>query len=417
MARSSRRLLLLLIANLLASIGGGRVVSAGKGVANLRLLGSGSILAFLTGSALGLALLLLLRRLPLHAALKLVSAASLGNALTCLIVVSRATTGRGLPLRLEGVSAWVFFGFLVLLSALWYAGRSLRSTLAAEGNLNWLALCEAAYFAGFICGLLLGPVSLAGHTGVFGALLLDILLLGAVVACDLRLGATAPPVASAAMAVPSSHGLTDSRSSDLAVARLMLAFACLGVACQVAIFRLADLLARSGQQQPLLWTDGLLAVFYVGIAAVAISAHWLQPRLQRSRNKLVLCLQLARRHVQLSLAWTFVLTGGLVSLVVIGAGRWSASPPTLGGVLLMAALALATASYELLVLAIVGQVGSLDSRSVGVSIGVAATVAALTLFVLGLGCVGRSGLLFTSAIGLGLGFAFLSTACSPTKTD
>lgn len=53
---------LLALANLLAAVGGGRVLSAAKGVTGLAVLGSGSLLALLAGNALGLALLLAVRR-------------------------------------------------------------------------------------------------------------------------------------------------------------------------------------------------------------------------------------------------------------------------------------------------------------------------------------------------------------------
>ncbi len=409
---------MLLIANLLASIGGGRVISAGKGVANLRLLGSGSILAFLTGSALGLALLLTLRRISLHSALTLVSVASLGNALFGLIVVSGAATEPGRPLRLEGLSAWLFLGSLVLLCALWYAGRSLRSTLAAEGSQSWLALCEAAYFAGFICGLLLGPVSLAGQAGVVGALLLDLLLLGGVVACDALLGVTLSlreQSAATSVSQPQSSPGSHSPANPSAV-RPMLAFACLGVACQVVVFHLADLLSRTDDPRLVARADSLLAVFYMGIAVAAISAYWLKPGLQKRELRPVFCLQLRRHRLRLPLMWVLVLIGGLVCLVVLGVGAGSparAAPHTLSDILLLTALGLSTAIYELLVLAVVGWVGSLDSRAVGISIGVAATAAALALFALGLGGIGRGGLLITTTLGLALSFGLVSGSFVP----
>jgi hypothetical protein len=60
---------LLAAGNLLTAVGGGRVTSAAKGVAGLTLLGSGSLLAFLLGSAVGLALVVMVRRFALSRAL------------------------------------------------------------------------------------------------------------------------------------------------------------------------------------------------------------------------------------------------------------------------------------------------------------------------------------------------------------
>ena len=60
------QLSLLIGANFLASIGGGKVLSAGEGVSGAVVLGSGSLLALLIGSALGLGLLIAARRLLLQ---------------------------------------------------------------------------------------------------------------------------------------------------------------------------------------------------------------------------------------------------------------------------------------------------------------------------------------------------------------
>jgi hypothetical protein len=68
-ASSYVQLGLLATANLLAAVGGGRVTSATKGVAGLTMLGTGSLLAFLLGSAVGLAVVVMVRRFPLGRAL------------------------------------------------------------------------------------------------------------------------------------------------------------------------------------------------------------------------------------------------------------------------------------------------------------------------------------------------------------
>jgi hypothetical protein len=80
---------LLAAGNLPTAVGGGRVTSAAKGVAGLTLLGSGALLAFLLGSAVGLG--------------------------------------------------------LVARYALWFDGRSLRYDLAALQHVSWLVHAGASF--------------------------------------------------------------------------------------------------------------------------------------------------------------------------------------------------------------------------------------------------------------------------------
>src|SRR5713226_742373 len=168
-----RRLGLLAFANLLAAIGGGRVLSAGKGVTSLTVLGSGSLLAFLAGSALGLGLLVAVGRSPLGWALVGLSIDTVLSSLTLIAIlwfdsVFKANDGTLAvwdtgTVTLSGAAAWFFFPGLVARYALWFACRSLRSDLAASLKMSGLAFTESGYFLGFIIGLLMGPVSVAGH--------------------------------------------------------------------------------------------------------------------------------------------------------------------------------------------------------------------------------------------------------------
>jgi uncharacterized membrane protein YqaE (UPF0057 family) len=186
---------LLATANLLAAVGGGRVTSATKGVTGLTMLGSGPLLAFLLGSAAGLALVAMVRRFPPGRALSGLSLAAVASSCTLLAILWLDAGARGDAgvstvwsmgqATLSGAMAWLFFLGLVARYALWFAGRSLRSDLAALQQVSWLALAESAYFLGFIIGLLIGPVTVAGHRGVGSALLLDVLLLCVVAGCDL----------------------------------------------------------------------------------------------------------------------------------------------------------------------------------------------------------------------------------------
>ena len=78
---------LLATANLLAAVGGGRVTSAAKGVTGITMLGSGPLLAFLLGSAAGLALVVTVRRCPLGHALVGLSLASVASS--CMLISGR----------------------------------------------------------------------------------------------------------------------------------------------------------------------------------------------------------------------------------------------------------------------------------------------------------------------------------------
>src|SRR5262245_51157846 len=84
---SQWRLGLLVVANCLAAVGGGRGWGAGKGVTGLALLGGGSLLAFLVGSAVGLGLLVAARRYAPGRALAVLSIATVISSLALLAIL------------------------------------------------------------------------------------------------------------------------------------------------------------------------------------------------------------------------------------------------------------------------------------------------------------------------------------------
>src|SRR6266567_6902323 len=94
-ASSYVQLGLLATANLLAAVGGGRLTSAAKGVVGLTMLGSGPLLAFLLGSAAGLALVVLVRRCPLGRALAGLSLAAVASSCALLAILWLDAGARG----------------------------------------------------------------------------------------------------------------------------------------------------------------------------------------------------------------------------------------------------------------------------------------------------------------------------------
>jgi len=85
---------LLAAANLLGAVGG-RVTSAAKGVVGLTLLGSGSLLAFLLGSAVGLTLVVVAGRFPLGRTLAGLSLAAVVSSCTLIVMLWLNAGARG----------------------------------------------------------------------------------------------------------------------------------------------------------------------------------------------------------------------------------------------------------------------------------------------------------------------------------
>lgn len=387
---------LLALANLLAAVGGGRVLSAAKGVTGLAVLGSGSLLALLVGNALGLGLLLAARRAPQGRALL---GLSLGAVLSSVVLLGVVWLGAppalaeraGIAVRpghapLTGAVAWVFFAGLVGRCALWYAGRSVRSGLAAAWRPSWLAVAESAYFLGFIVGLLLGPVVVAGHRGVVGALLLDALLLLVVAGCDLSQWHAAPALARPDPSPPALPGHTTARDRA-AFWRLTAAFGAATLACQVVVLHVADTLAPAGRPALAGRADQTVAAFYGGVALGAAVCAGVRPTLEREGGaQLGVALHAAGRVVRVGVAPLVALAGLPTLLGVCGlapAVRGDAAwvwPIGVGPS--FAALGVGAAVFEVVVLATLASVRRAGDGMVALAFGIAATTAALGLFLL-----------------------------------
>lgn len=382
------QLLLLVCANLLTSIGGGRLLSASKGVTGLLLFGSGSILAFLAGSSLGLVVLLALRRHPLGRALATVSSASMACSLSLVVIVQLGAQSS--QAVLAGPLALLFWLVLVVRCAFWYASRSLRSNVAATVHSSFLALAESSYFLGFIIGLLLGPVSVFGFVGLPGALALDILLLMVVVGADLLIWRT---LISTNLPASSHRGEKTPRASwqnQSSFWRLTWAFSLATIACQVVIFHFAD-------AHPA-WAEAVLATFYVGVSAAAAFCSWANPTLQvHARGFPELRLSARKgQPITIPLALLIPTIGGLIA-IGIATSNLVSEARFWPGLLL---IGIGSGLFELMVIALVGRIGSGRTGGVAQAFGVAATAATVALFLMGLAALGVYGSLLVSALGL-----------------
>jgi hypothetical protein len=429
-ASSSVQLGLLAAGNLLAAVGGGRVTSAAKGVAGLTMLGSGSLLAFLFGSAVGLALVVVVRRCPLGRTLVGLSLAAVASSCVLIAilwldayarrnigVLTVQNTGQA---TLSGAMAWLFFLGLVVRYALWFAGRSLRSDLAALQQVSWLAVAESAYFLGFIIGLLIGSVAIEGCGGVVGALLLDLLLLCVVAGCDLW---HRRPIAPARQPTNPRYRSANVVLSKTSFWLLTAGFGASTIACQIVIFHVVDALARTGASTHPAWADVTLATFYLGVAVAAALCAWVRPTLEHvNQGTSRIVWQSARPAVRLPLVLLVTLAGvlilsGLFGIIHTATSVDMPSPWSAGGVLALAALGVGSGFFELLVLTILGRIRYGGSGAVALAFGLVVTAATIVLLLMMLGGMQFLGEAVMTVTGLALTAWLVQQVKNPNGWD
>ncbi len=387
-ARPGWYLALLAAANLLTAVGGGRLLSAAKGVTDLSLVGSGSILALVLGNALSLGPITAARRFASSRALIAVSLAGMAATVGLIAV---AWPGLSLPAddsrlaaigaagpgtALSGWAAWLFFAGLVLCCTLWFTSRSLRSDSAAAVSPAWLAVTEAAYFLGLIAGLLAAPAAASAAARITTALLVDGVALVLVLGCDL-LGQRR--AASPRRETESPAGHSSAALDRGSVWRLVAAFAASIIACQVVVFKLADTLGQSRSSAGS--ADAVVAAFYAGIVATAVACYWLRPSLRQTRGRAPgIALFLRGRPLMVPWAALAALTalltlsgilGILDPLTRAGSAPWAAS---------LAAIGSGASLFELLVLSVLGTLRLNGAGAVALAFGVASALAASALF-------------------------------------
>lgn len=413
---SAWQLALLIGANMVAAIGGGRVLSAGTGITGLAVLGSGSILALLAGNALGLGLQISVRRFPSSCALVWLSIVSVFSSLFLLAIVwldatlfahGKAATVWNGGISLSQPAAWLFFVGLIARCALWFAGRSLRSGIAALLRTSWLAFTEAAYFLGFIIGLLIGPISLAGSGSIVGALLLDVVLLSLVAGGDLFRHRSGNFALQAPLRQKPRENITH---IPPAFWRFTAAFCAATVACQVIVFHCADVLAQTRRSAFPAWSDITIASFYLGIACSATWCAWARPTLEMgTHHRLQLVLWPATRALHISLLLLVTLVSALTLVGIFGMvtlAETGAMQPAIG-LLALAAVGVGAGLFETLVLAVLGRIRTGGSGAVALAFGVAATTAAVTLFLMLLSGLRFPGWALTSVVGFALTMGLL----------
>jgi hypothetical protein len=362
-----------------------------------------------------LGLLVTVRRYPLSRALVSLSTATVISSMTLIAILwfeasSRQNDGTLTVWSAGGatlpvLASWLFFLVLVARCALWFASRSLRSDLAASLKLSWLAVTELAYFLGFIIGLFMGSVSVAGRGNMVGALLLDVLLLSAVAGCDLF------------QSRPVSSGRTQPKSrpfgEDIALEkasfwRLTAAFGASTIACQVVIFHFAEMLARTNASALPAWSDVTVATFYLGVAGAAALSAWAGPRLERVGNRAPrVVLRSVRQVVSIPFVVLVTLAGILILLGLFGITSTTRmadgpSPWSAGGVLALAAMGVGAGIFEFLVLAVVGRIRFGGNGTVALAFGLVVTAAAIALFLMMLSQMRFIGGVATTVTGLAL---------------
>jgi hypothetical protein len=407
----------------MASLGGGRVLSAGHGVTGLTLFGGGSIMAMLAGAVVSLLVLRLAGRLKRRLGLLVVSMSAAASSAALLLLYLGAAgviggapgaLGQRLPapaqFRLSGAYAWAFFAVLVMRCALWFAARSLRTGHLAGAAGEWLGASEAAYYGGLVVGLVVGsPRWLSGNVLV-STLVMDIALAVSASLLDV--------VALARLASYSKTSKTRAASavalSPRAVAGIVVAYGAGVIACQITLFQAADWLARSHLPGARRTADLALAAFYLGLAAVASLNHQLRPRYLRAagrRGSLLAAWHvpalLARRggartcgdgaELRVSLAAMCLVSGapilagalGLVYLAQaaaatgLGAGAGSiAAAPTVAVIVCLAAIVAGTAAFALLVMALIGWLATNGSGTVAAGIAAAGSMSTVAMFLM-----------------------------------
>jgi len=403
------QLSLLVGANLLASIGGGKVLSAGEGVTGLVVLGSGSLLALLVGSALGLGLLITARRFLSNWALVGLSFATVFSSLTLIALLwgdnlahhEVSTIWKGGHHPLSQLEAWLFFLVLVIRCGLWFAGRSLRSDRAGSLRASWLAFTEMAYFLGFIVGLLVGPVSVAGQGNIISTFLLDVFLLSIVAFGDLFGGRAALVRCTPSIQQPVSE---QAMSGPVFFWRLTVAFGASTIACQVVVLHVADILAQTRQSTWPTWSNLTLAAFYLGVAFAAALCAWARPTLELAGTwggRLVIRSgrQMVRIPLVLLMTCAGILTlGGIFGIMTIAQEGKVLTPWSMVGIVSLVTVGGGAGLFEILVLALLGGIRSEGSGAVALAFGLVATAAAVALFLMILGELRFSGWVATRGV-------------------
>lgn len=378
---------LLATAAFATSVGGGRILSAAKGLTGLTILGSGSLLALVCGSALSLAVLRVARRTPPPRATLAVSVLSGFLSVALLLTYtlfgqSSQPSAAGNAPALHGTMGWLFFVLLVIRSSFSFAGRSLRSGLASSISRPLLSLTEAMYFAGLMFGLMIGRLLPGGAALPAAAFGLDLALQITGAACDFgvlrmhRLKGREDRVPAV--------GATRTAANPPATRfwYLTAAYSVAAVACQIVAFMIADTLARRPAASARALADSVLAAFYLGIASAALLASTGKLQLARTaRGHPSISLSSRRVEFAAPVAALCCLSSALTVLAILvlapASSRYAAggSIPAPANLFALTALAASSAAFGVLVLAVMSRIARDGPAMVALALAAASAAA------------------------------------------
>jgi hypothetical protein len=275
---------LLAFSNLLAAFGGGLILGKGIACISAEYLKSGSILAFFTGTVLGL---VFLQSIPASLSKSLTRFFSFfsGSLSIILLLVFNEYSHNQV---MTGYTAYIFFALLSIRFSFWFYSRVRRAAEAAKIQ-HRIAWVELGYYIGIISGLIIWriiniPISLSA------ALILDAIFQFVAGIIDLSTSRKIIPIPkNQTIDVPLREHSTQINWAS----RLMITLTTLTIGTQAIIFSLAhDVSVNVGTY--------ILAVFYVGVALAAYAFRIFLIKLDWSNFTGTPLLQFNNRNIKLS---------------------------------------------------------------------------------------------------------------------
>ncbi len=276
---------LLSFSNLLAAFGGGIILGKGIACIQTEYLKGGSVLAFFSGTVLGLIFLQSITASLSKLLTRYFSFFSSVVSILLLLIFNKYAENQ----LMTGYPAVIFFAFLSLRFSFWFYSRVRRAAEAAKIQ-HRIAWVELGYYIGIVSGLVLWQI-LDIPLSLSAALLLDALLQFLAGSIDLFGSVEDNRVAQTERGDDSLQSGTENNSG---VMRVVTALTSLTVATQAVLFGLAhDVSPHIGTY--------MLAVFYTGVAVAAYLFKVLSIKLYWSKLSDSIFIQCNSIHVKLTL--------------------------------------------------------------------------------------------------------------------
>jgi hypothetical protein len=311
-------------ANFFAALGGGTILGKAMGVLESEpLLKGDSLMALLVGTAVGLGLIIAVRKREGLLAGWFSLGTGLLSLVLLLILVLHADA---IP---AGLIAWLFFAILVFRWAFWSVGRTLRAEVAGRLRMTvpWV---ELLYYVGTVLGLSLWVFS-GVNVSLRTALIIDLCL--QLVAAGLDWAAARLPVQDSQQApascpaCPSPLPLTTGLYTRLVVVAVSMT-----AAVQIVLFGMAHSIGEGLAKQGLT-PSVVLAVFYSGAAVAAllcvlggIKLEWSGQNQNAPRRASLVVHRLRHRRVPLI---TVLLCAAALTVAAVLSVRMTWMPPLL----------------------------------------------------------------------------------------